>query len=81
MRQLYRAFPHFGNALGRADMTFGQRDLTRYEVRPAVEKWGHHTIEEWAIWRIKPDGSELNVTQSANKPLVLKLARRLGVAV
>ena len=61
-------------------MTFHQRELTRYEVRPAVEKWGHYTIAEWAIWRIRPNGDELNVSQSANKALVLNMARRLGVS-
>ena len=49
--------------------------IIRFEVRPVEEKWGRHTIHEWALFSIKANGDELNFMQSGNKFFVISRAK------
>jgi hypothetical protein len=52
--------------------------IFRLEVRPVEEKWGRHTIHEWALFSIKDNVDKLNFLQSGNKILVISAAKSMA---
>jgi hypothetical protein len=52
--------------------------IIRFEVRPVEEKWGRHTVHEWALFSIKASGDELIFLQSGNKLFVISVVKSMA---